>query len=284
MAQPLGLHHPDPVRHRSQPPVHLRRTRRREGEGVLGDPAGPPPHQLTTGHPCPQQRQPVADLQDLPDVPAAGLGGHPQRCRELDDRELRHERRTGTRQRQAGVPAVLHDRGGIGLGHFMVGAPVHDQLDLPDLLGDLALTGRAHGLQQGGVPAGTGLVRGRCHDPHSTRDHPHRTVARDHLWRGISKPLPVDGSRPTTPMVEPDSHLPRSRQRSLALAARPTIPTLAARPTIPTLAARPRIPVVEEGALAPVSKPRHHRQEGPGQFLSGCGVGRPGCSPPRLSR
>ena len=56
---------------------------------------------------------------------------------------------------------------------------------------------------------------------------------RDHLWRGISKPLPVDGSRPTTPMVEPDSHLPRSRQRSLALAARPTIPTLAARPPDP---------------------------------------------------
>ena len=45
------------------------------------------------------------------------------------------------------------------------------------------------------------------------------------------------------------------------------------------------------GAFAPSAHALHHPADrprstlgGPGQFLSGCGTGRPGCSPPRASR
>ena len=67
--------------------------------GEVGDPPRLPRRQVPGGHSLPQPRQPVAQLQRVADVTLAGLGGQPDRGRELRHRELRHQRGTRTGHR-----------------------------------------------------------------------------------------------------------------------------------------------------------------------------------------
>ena len=156
-AEPLGQGHPDLVGDRGQPPVHVRRPRGRERQGVLGDPGGPPPGQLPVGDACPESREPVPGLEHLADVSAARVGGHAERGREVDHRELGHARRPRTGQRETGVPAVLHDRRRIGFVDLVLGAPVNDQPELTDLLGRLAGGSRTASSRVASLPG-----RGSC--------------------------------------------------------------------------------------------------------------------------
>ena len=55
------------------------------------------------GHPAPQPREPVAQLDGLPEVAAPGVGRQPERGGELGDRELRHQRRTRPGDRRSPV-------------------------------------------------------------------------------------------------------------------------------------------------------------------------------------
>ena len=74
-------------------PVHVGGGVHRQRGGLLRDPAGLPHRHLTGGHPRPESREPVAQLDRVPDVGGAGVGADPDRERELRDRELRHRRR-----------------------------------------------------------------------------------------------------------------------------------------------------------------------------------------------
>ena len=68
-----------------------------------GDPAGPPRRQVPGPDPGPGPREPVPQLEGLTEVGLAGLGGQPDRGRELRHTELRHQRRTGSGDRDRGV-------------------------------------------------------------------------------------------------------------------------------------------------------------------------------------
>ncbi len=71
-----------------------------EGDGLLGDPAGLPHRQPPRHHLGPQPREPVPELDDLPDVVPCALLRHRQGDREVGDRELPHRERTLTGQPQ----------------------------------------------------------------------------------------------------------------------------------------------------------------------------------------
>jgi hypothetical protein len=53
-AEPIGLRGPDLVGDRGQVPVHVRGSLGGQGDGVFGDPAGPPERQPPGGHQFPE--------------------------------------------------------------------------------------------------------------------------------------------------------------------------------------------------------------------------------------
>ena len=110
--QPVHAAGADPVREPRDLVVHEPRRRERQGDRGAGDPAGPPRRQVPGPDPGPGAREPVPQLEGLPEVGLAGLGGQPDRGRELGHTELRHQRRTGTGDRDRGVtePDRVTDR------------------------------------------------------------------------------------------------------------------------------------------------------------------------------
>ena len=110
--QPVYPAGPDPVREPRDLVVHEPRRRRAQGDGRPGDPAGPPRRQVTGPDPRPGLGEPVPQLEGLTEVGLAGLGGQPDRGRELGHTELRDQRRTRTGDRDRGVaePDRVPDR------------------------------------------------------------------------------------------------------------------------------------------------------------------------------
>ena len=78
----------------------------RQPEGGLGDPAGPPHRQLTGLGAVPEPGEPVLQLHRVRDQRPPGVGGAPERGRELGNTELRHQRRPWSGQRETGVPTT----------------------------------------------------------------------------------------------------------------------------------------------------------------------------------
>jgi len=103
---------PDLVGHRRHVLVHERRGLRGEPEGFSGDPAGLPRRQLPGGELVPVPGQPVPQFQALTEEPLPGLGGQPDRGRELRHRVLRHRRRAVAGQGQPGLVAAPVEVGG----------------------------------------------------------------------------------------------------------------------------------------------------------------------------
>ncbi len=137
--QPVDHPDADLVRDRRQVPVDVGRGLRtqRVGDGLLGDPTGLPGRQVPGGHPRPQPRQPVAQLEGVSDVALPGLGGQPDRGRELRDRELRHQRRprAGDWDRRIAEPTRVaggaEHLGGLQRLRRMLGRPHHRRLQQP---------------------------------------------------------------------------------------------------------------------------------------------------------
>ena len=286
---------------------------------MVGDPRGPPPRQLPVSDACPESGSRYRTSSTRPTYRRQRVGSHAQRGRELDHRELRHARRSRTGQRETGVPAVLHDRRRL-VGRDLVGGAVLDHVPEHPHLGRVPLGPvGAHRIEESDLRVTLELEHGCCcHDPYSTRHHRHPAAARDGLWMGILDAATCGCKVGLSPVVEPDSRLPGSRRSSLALAARPAWsegralrgwsayrrpvrdwqsdrdPGVSARSGDRTLdagcrsatlaGARSLGPAMTRRLALARSSHLNHRQEGPGQFLSGCGTGRPGCSPPRLSR
>ena len=73
---------------------------RRSWRGRCGGPSTPPGPRPDAG---PEPREAVAQLDRLAEVAPAGVGRQPEGGGELGDRELRHQRRTGSGDRDAGV-------------------------------------------------------------------------------------------------------------------------------------------------------------------------------------
>ena len=110
--QPVHPAGPDPVREPRDLVVHeprRRRTRTRWSPGRSGGPATPAAHRT---RPSPRSWEPVPQLEGLTEVGLAGLGGQPDRGRELGHTELRDQRGTGTGDRDRGVaePDRVTDR------------------------------------------------------------------------------------------------------------------------------------------------------------------------------
>ena len=187
-----------------------------------GDPPGPPRRQVTGPDPGPGPGEPVPQLEGLTEVGLAGLGGQPDRGRELGHTELRDQRRTlsGDRDRGVAEPDRVTDRlrrvqvrpraGGpeqVGLGGVRGGAPVPGEREHPG----------------GGVRAVSRLVAAAGSWPHSSR-----TGVRDQGWNPSALPVnmgdPKDGRRglervaaqpPQPPPEPPPGHLREHRAASL---------------------------------------------------------------------
>jgi hypothetical protein len=84
--------------------IHIRRRLRRQPESLGGDLAGLPRRHLPVHHPHPQPRQPVAELDRLPDIPPSGDLGDPERRSQLTDRELVHRKRPLAGEPQLPLP------------------------------------------------------------------------------------------------------------------------------------------------------------------------------------
>ena len=125
----------------------------------------------------------MGQLEGVPDVPLARIRGHPDRGRELGDRELRHQRRTLTRDRHPGVAVPAPDRRGVvdrvGRVHRR---PVH------------------RGLQQ----AGLGTVRDPP-DRHAQQPTPHsRCRAPRRTWSWVNSSTHHRHSKPENPLFDRD--------------------------------------------------------------------------------
>ena len=110
--QPVHPAGPDPVRERRDLVVHEPRRRRaqaRSSRGRSGGPATPAGHRPDPG---PGPGEPVPQLEGLTEVGLAGLGGQPDRGRELGHTELRDQRGAGSGDRDRGVaePDRVADR------------------------------------------------------------------------------------------------------------------------------------------------------------------------------
>ena len=184
---------------RSAPRAGPQTTRRLgEEEGLLGDPPAPA---TAADHPSmhslPHPGQAVAQLEGVADVPLPRIRRHPQRRGELGDRELRHPRRTLTRDRHPRL-AIRTGREGLGL---------QDRID------------RVHRRPVHRRAQQTGLRRGRRSARSVTRGGQHRGSGVG-LGRGLdhgSTQAPTtDTPRPRTPWlsgsVETD-HFSRNRSR-----------------------------------------------------------------------
>ena len=110
--QPVHAAGADPVREPRDLVIHEPRRRRAQCDRGAGDPPGPPRRQVTGPDPGPRAREPVPQLEGLTQVGLAGLGGQPDRGRELGHTELRHQRRTRSGDRDRGVaePDRVTDR------------------------------------------------------------------------------------------------------------------------------------------------------------------------------
>ena len=110
--QPVHPAGPDPVREPRDLGVHEPGPREREGDRGAGDPPGPPRRQVTGPDPRPGLGEPVPQLEGLTEVGLAGLGGQPDRGRELRHAELRDQRGafSGDRDRGVAEPDRVGDR------------------------------------------------------------------------------------------------------------------------------------------------------------------------------
>ncbi len=93
--QPVHPGGPDPVREPRDLVVDEPRRREAQGDGGAGDPPGPPRRQVPGLDAGPGAREPVPQLERLTEVGLAGLGGQPDRGRELGHAELRDQRGAG---------------------------------------------------------------------------------------------------------------------------------------------------------------------------------------------
>ena len=154
--------------HLRQPPVHLCGTRPGEGQGVLGDPPGPPHRHPTGQHPFPESREPVAQLERGADVGLPGVGGQPEGGGVLHHRELRDQRRTWSGDRESPVTDDPHRKTGVLSGrvlgvHGVADRPLDGEPQPVDLsTGDLVTLGAERGEEVGGV-AGLFLEPGAGH-------------------------------------------------------------------------------------------------------------------------
>ena len=111
--EPVELGHTDLVRHSGQLGIHEPRCLHAQPEGGGRDPAGTPGLKGSFMDPGPVKRQAVLQLQRVGDLRPTGVGGTPDRSRELGDAELRDQRRTLTGQRQRTVTATGRPGGRI---------------------------------------------------------------------------------------------------------------------------------------------------------------------------
>ena len=139
--QPVHPAGPDPVREPRDLLVDEPRRRRAERDRGAGDPPGPPRRQVTGLDPGPGLREPVPQLEGLTEVGLAGLGGQPDRGRELGHTELRDQRRTcsGDRDRGVAEPDRVTDR--LRRVQVRPGAGRAEQVDLGGVRGGTAVPG-----------------------------------------------------------------------------------------------------------------------------------------------
>ncbi len=145
----------------------------REPQGGLGDPPRAPGRQVVGLHPGPDPRQAVLQLHRVRHQRPPGLTGDPQRGRELGQAELRHPRRTRTRQRQRRLPTGdprgrLVDR----LRRVLLG-PEHRTGEDCRLRSIGGPTLGAHETEhvRGAVQLPDPDARARLHTPNSSTDH-----------------------------------------------------------------------------------------------------------------
>ncbi len=145
----------------------------REPQGGLGDPPRAPGRQVVGLHPGPDPRQAVLQLHRVRHQRPPGLTGDPQRGRELGQAELRHPRRTRTRQRQRRLPTG-DPRGRFvdRLRRVLLG-PEHrrDQHIGLRSLGIRATSTRETEHVRGAVQLPDPDARARLHTPNSSTDH-----------------------------------------------------------------------------------------------------------------
>jgi hypothetical protein len=128
---PRFLHHPLQLREGQSGDgrdvgVHEPGTLERQRQGGLGDLAGLP-HRHPAGHDeRPDSGEPVADLDGLTQVRAAGVGGLADREGELGHTELRHKRGAVAGDGQLALP----HRGGSDRVDRVHRRPVHGELEL----------------------------------------------------------------------------------------------------------------------------------------------------------
>ncbi len=96
--QPVQLRGPDPVGEPRDLGIDESGRLQAQPQGGCGDPAGLPRHQPMCLDPRPDPGQAVLQLDPVGDQRPTGVGGHPQRDRELGHAELRDQRRPRTGQ------------------------------------------------------------------------------------------------------------------------------------------------------------------------------------------
>ena len=175
---------------------------------MVGDPQRLPHRHLTVQQPGPGPREPVGELDDLPDVVAARVQRPTQQGAELHHREVGDQRCAGSGEREPGVQAPLDQRRRVG---FVVddvfAGPFRDLAERGDLAS--AITARrsrisassssdrdtaacSHGLGRGGgeVEEGCGP---EIHETYSIWNIRHNQTPRTRLWTGGSRSVDESG-------------------------------------------------------------------------------------------
>ena len=200
--QSMQLIGTDLVRRRSDVGVHERRRLPGQQKRPVGDPTGLPGAEVAPDHAPPHAGKAVAELEGLPDVRLARVGGQAEGGGELGDRELRHQRRTRTGQRHplVAVPDQhlrLVDR--VGRVHRR---PRHRVLQQPRLgrVHDRPILPRSSQHRRSGVELDRACCHRRIQAPTTDTQTP-KTPCSTGMWTTISRNLStattaVDPSRP----------------------------------------------------------------------------------------
>ncbi|CAM3798774.1 hypothetical protein NOZE110980_15630 [Nocardioides zeicaulis] len=152
------------------PPGRLGGERGKRVNGGLGHQPCPPRRDLAGVNLAPQPRQPMAQLEGVPDQLLRRRGRDPQHRPELGDAELRDQRTTITGDGLLVVDTRHGERGCVvdRLGRVQVG-PAGGEVELTCGLGVLAEPRRTKGREQaGGVEVVGDLA---CSEPHLRVDH-----------------------------------------------------------------------------------------------------------------